>query len=149
MPAAIGLLPYGFDLMFLHFPSADVIGHKYGWMSNAQLNVLRDSDVELGKLLDALDEADLRKDTLIIITADHGGHDKTHDGTLQVDYDIPWIVSGPGVIPMQLTTKVQIMDTAATAAYALELPIPPEWDGVPVYEAFGLPIGERAEVVCP
>jgi hypothetical protein len=30
------------------------------------------------------------------------------------------------------------MDTAATAAFALSLGIPPEWDGVPVLEAFGL-----------
>ena len=28
----------------------------------------------------------------------------------------------------------------ATAAFMLGLPIPPEWDGVPVYEAFGLSI---------
>jgi hypothetical protein len=39
------------------------------------------------------------------------------------------------------------MDTAATAAYALGLPIPPEWDGVPVYEAFGLP-AERMSAPC-
>ena len=32
------------------------------------------------------------------------------------------------------------MDTAATAAFALGLPVPPEWDGVPVYEAFGLSV---------
>ena len=50
---------------------------------------------------------------------------------------------------MQLTTQVETMDTAATTAYALELPIPSEWDGVPVYEAFGMPIGEREEVACP
>jgi hypothetical protein len=34
------------------------------------------------------------------------------------------------------------MDTAATAAFALGLEIPYEWDGVPVYEAFGLPVGK-------
>jgi hypothetical protein len=39
---------------------------------------------------------------------------------------------------------VNVMDTAATAAFALGLPIPPEWDGVPVYEAFGLPVAGLA-----
>jgi hypothetical protein len=34
------------------------------------------------------------------------------------------------------------MDTAATAAFALGLPIPAEWDGVPVYEAFGAQAGK-------
>jgi hypothetical protein len=39
------------------------------------------------------------------------------------------------------------MDTAATAAHALGLAIPAEWDGVPVSEAFGLPV-EAASISC-
>jgi hypothetical protein len=39
------------------------------------------------------------------------------------------------------------MDTAATAAFALGLPIPADWDGVPVYEAFGLPV-EKQSIDC-
>jgi hypothetical protein len=147
--AGIGLLPFGFDLMFFHFPSADDVGHKYGWMSNAQLKTLREADAALGEFLTALEQEGLRETTLIIVTADHGGHDRVHTGILIEDLQIPWIASGPGIVPTQLTTPVQTMDTAATAAYALGLPIPSEWDGVPVYEAFGLPIGERKEVVCP
>jgi len=41
------------------------------------------------------------------------------------------------------------VDTAATAAYALGLKIPKEWDGIPVYEAFGLPAQPHTEPVCP
>jgi hypothetical protein len=39
------------------------------------------------------------------------------------------------------------MDTAATAAYALGLDIPAEWDGVPVYEALGQPV-EKPSISC-
>jgi hypothetical protein len=46
-----------------------------------------------------------------------------------------------------LTTPIHTMDTAATAAFALGLDIPAEWDGVPVYEAFGLPV-EKQSVQC-
>ena len=60
---------------------------------------------------------------------------------------IPWIASGPGIVPKTLTTTVHTIDTAATAAFALGLPIPTEWDGVPVYEAFGLPV-ESQSVQC-
>ena len=147
--AGIGLLPFGFDVMFFHFPTSDDVGHKYGWMSDAQLRVLREGDAALGEFLAALEENGLRETTLIIVTADHGGHGRVHDGTLIEDLQIPWVISGPGIQHMELTTEVQIMDTAATAAYALQLLIPLEWDGVPVYEAFGLPIGERLEDVCP
>ncbi len=139
MKNAIEQIPLGFDLMFVHFGSPDARGHKYGWMSNSYLKALRDGDAALGQLLTALDEYGIRDSTLIIVTADHGGHDKGHVGTVIEDLLIPWVAYGPGIQPMQLTNPVSVMDTAPTVAYALELPIQAEWDGLPVYEAFGLP----------
>lgn len=136
---AAKLIPSDFGLMFIHFPSADLIGHKRGWMTNAQFGALREGDAALGNILAALDENGMRETTLIIVTADHGGHDRTHDGTMIEDYLIPWIISGPGIIPQKLTGSIKTMDTAATVAYALGFPIPSEWDGIPVYEAFGIP----------
>ncbi|MEW6404910.1 MAG: alkaline phosphatase family protein [Chloroflexota bacterium] len=147
--AVIAQIPPGFDLMFVHFPTADTIGHRNGWMSRQQLKVLHDSDLVLGQILAALETYGLRDTTLVIVTADHGGHERTHDGLLQVDYDVPWVLSGPGVLPIELTTQVELMDTAATVAYALELPIPEEMVGIPVFEAFGLPFSERTEEACP
>jgi predicted AlkP superfamily pyrophosphatase or phosphodiesterase len=129
----------GFSLMFVHFPNGDLAGHDHGWMSRKQLETYADDDVSLGYILQTLKNKDMYESTLIIITSDHGGHDTTHGTNLPEDMTIPWIVNGPGILPMQLTTQVHTMDTAATAAFALSLPIPAEWDGVPVYEAFGLP----------
>jgi predicted AlkP superfamily pyrophosphatase or phosphodiesterase len=141
--------PVDFQLMFIHFPTADWMGHEYGWLSPEQLSVLFRADQALNKLLMALDSNGLRAETLLIITSDHGGHKTTHGSRLPEDMTIPWIISGPGVIPGQLTISVQTMDTAATAAYALGLPIPAEWDGIPVTEAFGLPVDVSETVVCP
>lgn len=84
---------------------------------------------------------------MIIITADHGGHETTHGSSQPEDMTIPWIANGAGIKPGQLTTQVHTMDTAAAAAFALGLPIPAEWDGVPVYEAFGLPV-EKQSAAC-
>jgi arylsulfatase A-like enzyme len=64
------------------------------------------------------------------------------------DMTIPWIISGLGIQNRQLPSPVYTMDTAATAAFALGLPIPPEWDGAPAYEAFNLPPQERNLPVC-
>lgn len=139
MNAAIEQISLGFDLMFIHFGSPDNRGHKYGWMSNAQLKALRDGDATLATLLAALDQYGIRDSTLIIVTADHGGHDTSHVGDRLYDLQIPWVIYGPGVQHKQLINPVSIMDTAPTVAYALELPIQSEWDGLPVYEAFGLP----------
>jgi predicted AlkP superfamily pyrophosphatase or phosphodiesterase len=147
MKAAVAQLYSGFDLMFVHIGSPDYRGHRYGWMSDAQFKALRDGDAALGLLLEALDGQGLRGSTLIIVTSDHGGHDRTHVGTHIEDLLIPWVASGPGIDGGRLELQVNIMDTAATAAYALELPIPAEWDGVPILEIFGLPM-ERLSITC-
>ncbi|MEW6404911.1 MAG: alkaline phosphatase family protein [Chloroflexota bacterium] len=147
-PRAVEEIEAGFGLMFVHFPSADLVGHKEGWMSIQQLSTLRKADVFFGELLTALDENELRASTLIIVSSDHGGHDTTHGLDVPEDMTIPWIISGPGIRPMQLTTDVQTMDTAVTVAHALRLPIPSEWQGRLVTEAFGLPVSDDEVVVC-
>jgi predicted AlkP superfamily pyrophosphatase or phosphodiesterase len=139
--------PQDFSVLFVHFPTPDWMGHQYGWLAPEQLSVIRRADEALGEILGGLDARGLRDETLVIITADHGGHDTGHGTNLPVDMTIPWIASGPGIQPKQLSTQVYTMDTAATAAFALGLPIPAEWDGVPVYEAFGLPV-EKQSAAC-
>ena len=145
---AIQQMMKGFGLMFVHFPSGDLAGHEDGWMSRQQLRAYANDDESFGYLLETLKNLGLYQSTLIIVTADHGGHDTTHGTDMPEDMTIPWIVSGYGIQPMQLTTRVHTTDTAATAAFALGLPIPPEWDGIPVYEAFGLPAVDREWPVC-
>ena len=140
--------PQDFGLLFIHFPTPDGRGHSYGWLSSQYLSVLFRADEAIGKLLAELDARNLRGETLIIVTADHGGHSTTHGSSMPEDMTIPWIASGPGIQPQRLTAPVHTMDTAATAAFALGLDLPAEWDGVPVYEAFGLPI-EKESTQCP
>ena len=140
--------PQDFGVLFIHFAAPDDVGHEYGWMSPEQLSVIARADEALGQILAELDARSLRDETLLIVTADHGGHDSSHGTDLPEDMTIPWIVSGPGVQPKLLNTQVHTMDTAATAAMLLGLPMPLEWDGVPVYEAFGLPIIKQS-TACP
>ena len=140
--------PADFRLMFVHFPTPDGMGHEYGWLSPQQLSVLYRADQAIEKLVTELNNRGLMSETLFIITADHGGHDTTHGSSMTEDMTIPWIALGSGIIPAQLTSPVTTTDTAATAAYALGLPIPAEWDGVPIYEAFGLPVTVQSQG-CP
>src|SRR5512140_1057674 len=65
--------PQDFGVLFIHFPTADDMGSTYGWPSWQYWDVLRQADGALAKLLKALDDRGLRNDTLIIVTADHGG----------------------------------------------------------------------------
>jgi hypothetical protein len=130
---AVAQIPSGFDLMFVHFPNTDFFGHLFGWMSATQIAQLSRTDEALGRLLSALPP-----ETTVILASDHGGHGIVHGSDIPEDMTIPWILAGPGVLPNhQLTVPVNIMDTAATAAYVLGLTPPPDASGQPVYEAFG------------
>jgi len=147
METLLADFPEDFNVLFIHFGIADGMGHSYGWLSPQQLSVLFRADEALGQFLDELDARNLRNETLLIVSADHGGHATTHGSNSPEDMTIPWIAAGPWVQPKTLTSFIQTTDMAATAAFALGLPIPAEWDGAPVYEAFGLP-AERQTVQC-
>jgi len=119
------------DLMFVHFSDPDEYGHSHGWLSPAYMRAVRDSDRCLGTLLSAIDASGLADSTLVIVTADHGGHGKRHsDGHDIVDREIPWIVRGPGVgRGVVLDGTIETVDTAATTLAALGLPALPHMRG--------------------
>jgi predicted AlkP superfamily pyrophosphatase or phosphodiesterase len=120
-------------LAFVHFSDPDEFGHSKGWMSPAQIKAIAQSDKCLGVLYEALEKSGLVEDTLIIVSADHGGHNKVHSGAKPIDRLIPWIACGPGVREgFHIPTEISTVDTAATALSALGLPIPPEIAGKPV-----------------
>jgi arylsulfatase A-like enzyme len=98
-------------------------------MSKEYLLAVHHSDDCLATVLAAIDPAT----TLVIVTADHGGHGTKHsDGHEAVDRDIPWIVRGPGVTAgMTLDASIETVDTAATTLAALGLPMLPHMIGSP------------------
>ena len=124
-------------LAFVHFSDPDELGHSKGWMSSAQKNAITNSDRCLGIIYEALERSGLIDDTLIIVSADHGGHNRVHSGAKKIDREIPWIACGPGVREdFVITEPLSTMDTAATALYALGLPIPTDIEGKPRTDIF-------------
>jgi len=124
-------------LAFVHFSDPDEAGHAVGWASEKYRQAVQHADKCLGIILDALDHAGLLDDTLIIVSADHGGHGHTHSGAHLIDRQIPWIAHGPGVRPgYQIRGNVSTLDTAATALYALGIEPSSEMIGKPVKEIF-------------
>lgn len=145
---AVERIAEGFDLMFVHLPLVDGLGHEYGWMSPNYITGTYRADQAIGVLLTALDEAGIRQGTLVLVTSDHGGHETIHGSRLREDMQVPWILTGTSVKSTSVARKISTVDTAATVVYALNLPIPEIWDGVPVYEAFGEPAPARVERPC-
>ncbi len=125
------------QIEFIHFSDPDDLGHSDGWMSNPQLEAVRTTDKCLGTLMDAVAKAGLDRDTLFIISADHGGHGHNHSGKIKEDRLIPWIAWGPGVrAGHRIKSEISTTDTAVTALWALGYPIPEGAVGKPVLEAF-------------
>jgi hypothetical protein len=125
------------QIEFIHFSDPDDLGHSDGWMSSPQLEAVRHTDKCLRTLIDATAAAGLDRDTLFIISADHGGHGHNHSGKIKEDRLIPWIAWGPGVrAGHRITTPISTVDTAATALWALGYPNTPGAIGHPVMDAF-------------
>ena len=58
---------------FVHLGHTDVVGHTRGWMSPAYLDAVRAADGYVGRILDAIADAGETGETLVVVTADHGG----------------------------------------------------------------------------
>ena len=125
------------NLYLIHFGEPDAVGHGHGWGSPEQKASLARCDEAIGVIIKAIRDARIAGESVIIVTADHGGHDKTHGGLSDRDMEIPWIAWGAGVKKgFEITNAVTTYDTAATALWLLDVPIPNEWDGKPVTSAF-------------
>ena len=125
------------NLCFIHFTGPDDTGHKYGWGSPQQIKALGEVDAALGEILKAVEAAGISDQSVMIITADHGGHGKTHGWKMPDDMLIPWIVWGKEVKrDFMITGTVTTYDTAATALWLLGVPVPEAFDGHPVMSAF-------------
>jgi predicted AlkP superfamily pyrophosphatase or phosphodiesterase len=108
------------DLMMVHLPDVDRAGHAHGWASEQQLEAIRLADQVIGELCYTLEEEGFVDDTVLIVTADHGGHGHGHRHGVEVDSSIPWIAWGYGVAPGELA-PCRITDTAHTLRDVLNL----------------------------
>lgn len=125
------------DILFIHLPDVDSEGHATGWMMPGQLQTITLTDGLIGEIVNALQKQDVLKNTLLIITSDHGGSGLSHGSASAEDVTIPWLAIGPGVpAGERIERDIVVYDTAATILYALGLPIPDVWDGQAVDEIF-------------
>ena len=125
------------ELTFIHFSNPDEAGHSSGWESDKYTHAIGEDDKCLGVVITALKNAGMMDDTLIIVSADHGGHNKAHSGALAVDREIPWIAHGPGVRSNHvLRGSISTVDTAATALDALGLVLSEDAVGKSVTEIY-------------
>jgi hypothetical protein len=121
-------------VMFVHLPDVDVAGHAKGWGTPEQIQAIERADDAVGLMLDALEQKDLTKSTLIILSSDHGGQGLSHGPNDPRSRHIPWIVAGPGIRRNYDLTRfkdlvINTEDTFATACTLMHIPLPQYLDG--------------------
>jgi len=112
----------GPTLLFIHVDHVDHAGHTAGWYGPEYFHAVDSADDLLAQVLQALEKSGLREETIVLLTADHGGHGKKHGAMIQQDIEIPWIASGPG-LPQnrEIHQPVSTTETAPTIVQWLGL----------------------------
>lgn len=118
------LKKYDTDFTFIYFGYPDMAGHSHGWMTDEYLEAIQSSWDNTEKIMDALGDG-----YTYIITADHGGHDRTHGTEMPKDMLIPIIIKGEGFEPGSVLENANIMDIAPTVANLLDVEPDDEWEG--------------------
>ena len=87
------------DFTFVHLSLPDRVGHASGFMGKQYLDAVRHTDRLVGRILNTVaDRPELRRHTLVILTADHGGRGASHYNASRLqDFRIPFMAWGPGV----------------------------------------------------
>ncbi|MEG1649959.1 MAG: alkaline phosphatase, partial [Rikenellaceae bacterium] len=127
------------NLFVASFGDPDHTGHTYGWGSKEYMSRLTELDGYLSELLAAIKAAGIEDSSLVIVTADHGGKEKSHGSGSMEEMQIPIVIWGYGVKKNhQMTSSIMIYDIASTIISAKHLSQPQVWIGRPIWDGFAL-----------
>lgn len=98
------------------------------------------ADHSLGRIIDRLEAEGLLKESMIVVTADHGmsfvpgeGLRELSGTTLADIVSVPLFIKAPGQTSSVISDRnVESIDVAPSIAEVIGLPIPPNWEGIPV-----------------
>ena len=112
------------SFVFLYLGAPDYFGHDHGWMSEEYMQSLRDAWKNIDRVMEIVSDEDY-----VIVTADHGGHDRTHGTEIPEDMEIPFFITGPGIAANQELSRCNIKDIAPTICKLFGIVTPEEWEG--------------------
>ena len=112
------------DFAFVYLGYTDSAGHARGWMSEEYIKASSLSLDEIRRLVEQFGE-----EYYIIITADHGGHERIHGTQVPEDMLIPIICIGSEFEPGNVLSKVNICDIAPTVTKLMGISACKEWEG--------------------
>ena len=113
------------DFVFLYMVETDEKGgHDHGWMTPEYLGQIRAAVENVRRVYERFGD-----EYTILVTADHGGHDRAHGTELPEDMTIPMFFLGEEFEAGKELHGVSILDLAPTIAAIMGVPAAPEWEG--------------------
>jgi len=113
------------DFVFLYMVETDEKGgHDNGWMSPAYLGYISAAIDNVKRVYEAFGD-----EYTVIVTADHGGHERSHGSDMPEDVTIPMFFLGKRFAAGEALEGVSILDLTPTIADILAVNPAPEWEG--------------------
>ena len=111
----------------------DHAGHSFGRGTPEYYQTFEHVDGQIKQIVDAIKEAGIYDDSVIILTSDHGHEGKHHGGDTLNEIETPFVIWGKGIQKGKVIDETMIQyDVAATVAKILHLETPQSWRGVPM-----------------
>lgn len=119
------------------FDNPDHVGHADGHDTQAYYDKLKELDGYIGHILDAIKEAGIYDNSIIIVTSDHGGINTSHGGKTMMEMETPFIIAGKNIKKTgAFEESMMQFDCAATVATIFGLTQPQVWIGRPMMQVF-------------
>lgn len=118
------------DFVFLYMVETDEKGgHDSGWMTETYLRYIHDAIENVKAVLEQCAE-----EYTVIVTADHGGHDRGHGSEMPEDMTIPMFFIGNRFEPGKELASLSLLDIAPTIADVMGVAAAQGWEGRSVAE---------------
>lgn len=125
------------EFFFFYYGSLDNAGHTYGWYGKEYMDKQKELDAGVGQIIQALKDAGIYDDTVIVMSSDHGGAGKDHGDFTMLELETPFIVSGKKIRQnFEFPQPMMQYDTAAIIADILGIKIPEDWRGRPIKQIY-------------
>ena len=113
------------DFVFLYMVETDEKGgHDSGWMSDTYLSYISCAIDNVKRVIETVGD-----EYSIIVTADHGGHERAHGTSLPEDMTIPMFFCGERFVKGRELPEISLLDIAPTVADLIGVNPEREWEG--------------------
>ena len=113
-------------LLFVQLTDVDEVGHHHGYETSKYNKQMKKTDNHIKLIIEELNKSN--KDTLVLITTDHGGIKKSHGG--DDDKETKIFIAADGMGQKLIDREITNMDCAAVILQALNIEIPSNFDAI-------------------